>query len=39
MGLLEPVYRLPMIPPSAASQQKIEQVLDSVGLAVAMGVQ
>jgi len=39
MGLLEPIYRLPMIPPSAASQQKIEQVLDSVGLAVAMGVQ
>ncbi len=39
MGLLEPIYRLPMIPPNAASQQKIEQVLDSVGLAVAMGVQ
>ncbi|MGD1072690.1 MAG: 4-hydroxy-tetrahydrodipicolinate synthase [Bryobacteraceae bacterium] len=39
MGLLEPVYRLPMIPPSAASQQKIEQVLESVGFAVAMGVQ
>jgi 4-hydroxy-tetrahydrodipicolinate synthase len=39
MGLLEPVYRLPMVPPSAASQQKIEQVLESVGLAVAMGVQ
>jgi len=39
MGLLEPVYRLPMIPPSAASQQKIEQVLESVGLALAMGVQ
>ncbi len=37
MGLLEPVYRLPMVPPSAASQQKIEQVLESVGLAAAMG--
>jgi 4-hydroxy-tetrahydrodipicolinate synthase len=32
MGLLEPVWRLPMCPPSAASQQKIEKVLDAVGL-------
>lgn len=32
MGLLEPVYRLPMCPPSAASQARIEKVLDSVGL-------
>lgn len=32
MGLLEPVYRLPMCPPSAANLAKIEKVLDSVGL-------
>jgi 4-hydroxy-tetrahydrodipicolinate synthase len=32
MGLLEPAYRLPMVPPSEASQAKIEQVLEAVGL-------
>jgi len=32
MGLLEPVYRLPMCPPAAASQARIEKVLESVGL-------
>jgi 4-hydroxy-tetrahydrodipicolinate synthase len=32
MGLLEPVYRLPMVPPSAASLAKIENVLQSCGL-------
>src|SRR5216683_1337367 len=32
MGLLQPVWRLPMVPPSAASQQKIEKVLEEVGL-------
>ncbi len=32
MGLLEPVYRLPMVPPSAANLAKIEKVLDSLGL-------
>jgi 4-hydroxy-tetrahydrodipicolinate synthase len=32
MGLLDPVWRLPLVPPSAASQQKIENVLESVGL-------
>ena len=32
MGLLEPVWRLPLVPPSAASQKKIEDVLESVGL-------
>ncbi|MDP8979839.1 MAG: 4-hydroxy-tetrahydrodipicolinate synthase [Acidobacteriota bacterium] len=32
MGLLEPVWRLPMCPPSAASQSKIEKVLDGLGL-------
>lgn len=33
MGLLEPVYRLPMVPPLPASQAKIEKVLEQVGLA------
>ncbi len=32
MGLLEPVWRLPMVPPQQASQQKIEAVLESLGL-------
>jgi 4-hydroxy-tetrahydrodipicolinate synthase len=32
MGLLEPVYRLPLVPPSPASQQKIDQVLESLKL-------
>ena len=32
MGLLEPVWRLPMCPPTAASAAKIEKVLESVGL-------
>jgi len=32
MGLLEPVWRLPMCPPSAASQAKIEKVLEALGL-------
>jgi 4-hydroxy-tetrahydrodipicolinate synthase len=34
MGLLEPVYRLPMVPPAPASQEKIERVLESVGLLI-----
>jgi 4-hydroxy-tetrahydrodipicolinate synthase len=33
MSLLEPVYRLPMCPPSAASLARIEKVLEAVGLA------
>lgn len=33
MGLLEPVYRLPLVPPSPASMQKIERVLEQLGLA------
>ena len=37
MGLLEPVYRLPLVEPSAANKQKIEQVLESVGLLAAAG--
>jgi len=32
MGLLEPVWRLPMCPPAAQNQQKIEAVLDACGL-------
>ena len=32
MGLLEPVYRLPMCPPSPASLVRIEKALDAVGL-------
>jgi len=32
MGLLEPVWRLPMVPPLPASQQKIDAVLESLGL-------
>jgi 4-hydroxy-tetrahydrodipicolinate synthase len=31
MGLLEPIYRLPMCPPSPASLARIEKVLESVG--------
>jgi len=38
MGLLQPAYRLPMVPPTAANQQKIEQVLESVGLAAPVEV-
>ena len=33
MGLLEEVYRLPMVPPREASRQKIERVLSDLGLA------
>ena len=32
MGLLEPVWRLPMCAPSAANQAKIEKVLESLGM-------
>jgi 4-hydroxy-tetrahydrodipicolinate synthase len=32
MGLLEPVWRLPMVPPSQANLAKIEGVLQSAGL-------
>jgi 4-hydroxy-tetrahydrodipicolinate synthase len=38
MGLLEPVYRLQMCPPSAASLAKIEKVLEAVGLAGSVSV-
>jgi len=32
MGLLDPVWRLPMVPPSPQNQAKIEAVLESCGL-------
>jgi 4-hydroxy-tetrahydrodipicolinate synthase len=32
MGLLEPVYRLPLCPPSQANKARIEKVLDEIGL-------
>src|SRR5687768_1189304 len=32
MGLIEAVWRLPMVPPSQASQQKIDTVLESLDL-------
>ena len=32
MGLLEPVWRLPIVAPQPASQQKIEAMLESLGL-------
>jgi 4-hydroxy-tetrahydrodipicolinate synthase len=32
MGLLEPVWRLPMTPPLAASREKIDAVLQRAGL-------
>jgi 4-hydroxy-tetrahydrodipicolinate synthase len=37
MGLLDPVYRLPMVEPLAASKQKIEHVLEKAGLMAAAG--
>lgn len=32
MGLLSPTWRLPMVPPAAQTQSRLEQVLDSLGL-------
>ncbi|MBI2686578.1 MAG: 4-hydroxy-tetrahydrodipicolinate synthase [Acidobacteria bacterium] len=32
MGLLEPVWRLPLVPPSNVSQKKIDSVLEQCGL-------
>jgi 4-hydroxy-tetrahydrodipicolinate synthase len=37
MGLLKAIYRLPMVEPSTVNKQKIEQVLESVGLLAAAG--
>jgi 4-hydroxy-tetrahydrodipicolinate synthase len=32
LGLLEEVYRLPMLPPRPASKQRIDAVLQSLGI-------
>jgi hypothetical protein len=32
MGLVSPVYRLPMLPPSQASRERIERTLIESGL-------
>jgi 4-hydroxy-tetrahydrodipicolinate synthase len=32
MGLLEPIWRLPLCPPAAANLTRIEKVLESLGL-------
>ena len=32
LGLLEPVYRLPLVPPQPATQKKIEEVLKTIDL-------
>jgi len=32
MGLLEEVYRLPMVPPRPASKQRIEEILQALGI-------
>jgi 4-hydroxy-tetrahydrodipicolinate synthase len=37
MGLLDPVFRLPMCPPKAESVKRIEKVLESAGLVNAVG--
>jgi 4-hydroxy-tetrahydrodipicolinate synthase len=33
LGLMEPVWRLPMVPPSQSSRERIDKVLEEVGLA------
>jgi 4-hydroxy-tetrahydrodipicolinate synthase len=38
MGLLEPVWRLPLCPPSPANLSKIEKVVEALGLAAARSV-
>ena len=32
MGLLEPVWRLPLVPPKAENQARVRAVLESLGL-------
>jgi len=36
MGFCEPVWRLPMVAPDAQNQQKVEAVLESLGLLVGL---
>jgi 4-hydroxy-tetrahydrodipicolinate synthase len=38
MGLLEPVWRLPLVPPKAENQARIRAVLESLGLVDAVAV-
>jgi 4-hydroxy-tetrahydrodipicolinate synthase len=38
MGLLEPVWRLPLCPPNSANLAKIEQVVEALGLAAGRSV-
>jgi 4-hydroxy-tetrahydrodipicolinate synthase len=38
MGLLEPVYRLPLVPPKPENLARIEKVLDAAGLLAARSV-
>lgn len=37
MGLLEPVWRLPMVPPAASSQKKVDDVLQALGMLAVSG--
>lgn len=37
MGLLQPVWRLPMVAPQASSQKKVDEVLESLGLLAVTG--
>jgi 4-hydroxy-tetrahydrodipicolinate synthase len=39
LGLMEPVWRLPMVAPSQGSQQKIDAVLDALGLSTTRRMQ
>ena len=32
MGLLDPIYRLPMVPPKPENQERIKSVLSQLGL-------
>jgi hypothetical protein len=32
MGLLEPIWRLPLVPPKAENQARIRAVLEALGL-------
>ncbi len=38
MGLLQPVYRLPMVAPQLAAQKRIEEVIERAGLLTGVGV-
>jgi 4-hydroxy-tetrahydrodipicolinate synthase len=38
MGLLEPIWRLPLCPPNSANLAKIEKVVEALGLLAGRGV-